>query len=186
MKKAVIYTRTGDKGTTSLVGGKRTDKHSRRLEAYGTIDELNSHIGILIAFPETRPQDATFLLSVQNRLFDIGGYLACDPEGEFMLPCGVTEESLRELELQIDTLDSALPSIDRFVLPGGTMGAALCQVARTVCRRAERRITALNAESPVDPDVIAYINRLSDYLFILARFNNINSGHPEIFWQKSC
>lgn len=112
MKKAVIYTRTGDKGTTSLVGGKRTDKHSVRLEAYGTIDELNSHLGMLIAFPETRPQDATFLLSVQNRLFDIGGYLACDPEGEFMLPCGVTEESLRELELQIDTLDSALPSIE--------------------------------------------------------------------------
>ncbi len=186
MKKAIIYTRTGDAGTTSLVGGIRADKHSARLEAYGTLDELNSHLGILIANPETRPDETAFLTSVQNTLFDIGSYLACDPEGTFTLPCGVTDETIRRLENRIDELDSALPRIKQFVLPGGTMLSAQCHVTRTVCRRAERRITSLNTEAPVEPAVMAYINRLSDYLFILARFNNIITGHPEIFWQKNC
>lgn len=186
MKKAIIYTRTGDNGTTSLVGGTRTDKHSARLEAYGTLDELNSHLGLLIAHPDTRPDDARFLTSVQNTLFDIGSYLACDPEDAFTLPCGVTPETLRLLEENIDALDSALPRIDRFILPGGSMLSAQCHVARTVCRRTERRITALNTDAPVDPAVMAYVNRLSDYLFILARFNNIMTDNPEIFWQKNC
>lgn len=186
MKKAIIYTRTGDTGTTSLVGGMRTKKHSERLEAYGTLDELNSHIGTLIAHPDIRPDDGLFLTKVQNRIFDIGSYLACDPQSDFILPCGVTPESLVEMESQIDSLDETLPRIDRFVLPGGTMLSAMCHVARTVCRRAERRITALNEQATVDPAVMAYVNRLSDYLFILARFNNIITDHPEIFWQKNC
>ncbi len=186
MKKAIIYTRTGDSGTTSLVGGTRTEKHSARLEAYGTLDELNSHLGLLIAHPDTRRAEAQFLTTVQNTLFDIGSYLACDPEGDFMLPCGVDSDTLTRLESNIDTLDSQLPRINSFVLPGGTMLSAQCHVARTVCRRAERRITALNAIAPIDPAVMAYINRLSDYLFILARFNNIITGSPEIFWQKNC
>lgn len=186
MKKAVVYTRSGDRGTTSLVGGQRVEKHSMRIEAYGTIDELNSHLGILTSHPDTRHADRLFLTAVQSHLFDIGSYLACDPEGDFVLPTGVTSERLRKLENEIDSLDAHLPAIDRFVLPTGTLLAAECHVARTVCRRAERRLTQLAAHAKVSPDVLAYINRLSDYLFILARFNNINAGHPEIFWQKDC
>lgn len=186
MKKAAVYTRTGDRGTTSLVGGQRVEKHSMRIEAYGTVDELNSHLGILTSHPETREADRTFLLTVQNHLFDIGSYLACDPEGDFVLPTGVNAERLQALEHQIDALDSLLPRIDRFVLPTGSPLTAECHVARAVCRRAERRLTQLAAATKVDPEVLAYINRLSDYLFILARFNNINTDHPEIFWQKDC
>lgn len=186
MKKAVVYTRSGDRGTTSLVGGRRVEKHSMRIEAYGTIDELNSHLGILTSHPDTRDADRLFLTAVQSHLFDIGSYLACDPEGNFVLPTGVTPERLRKLENEIDSLDAHLPAIDRFVLPTGTPLAAECHVARTVCRRAERRLTQLAAHAKVSPDVLAYINRLSDYLFILARFNNINADHPEIFWQKDC
>lgn len=186
MKKAVVYTRTGDSGTTSLVGGKRVEKHSERIEAYGTVDELNSHLGIITSHPDTDPATRSFLTKVQSHLFDIGSYLACDPHGEFQLPSGVTPDRIDRLENEIDRLDSVLPRIDRFVLPTGTPLSAACHVARTVCRRAERRLTALAASTHVEPQVLAYVNRLSDYLFILARFNNINSDTPEIFWQKDC
>lgn len=186
MKKAAVYTRTGDNGTTSLVGGTRALKHSPRIEAYGTVDELNAHIGLILSNPDTRDDERRFLIAIQSHLFDIGSYLACDPEGDFTLPTGVTDQRLQALEQRIDLLDQALPRIDRFVLPSGSPLAAQTHVARTVCRRAERRITALAQQSAVAPEVIAYINRLSDYLFTLARFNNIITDTPEIFWQKNC
>lgn len=187
MKKAVIYTRTGDSGTTSLVGGSRVDKHSERIEAYGTVDELNTCLGLIIAAPGNLPQPVRdYLTDLQSHLFDIGSYLACPPESDFRLPTGVTPERLGRLEQQIDTLDAALPRIDRFVLPGGSQAAAFAHQARAVCRRAERRITALAAAAPVAHEVIAYVNRLSDYLFTLARYCNIISDTPEIFWQKDC
>lgn len=184
MKKSNIYTRTGDLGTTALVDGTRTAKYSIRLEAYGTIDELNSTIGLLLATPGCPDSAKTPLTEVQHRLFDIGSYLACAPEGEIQLPPGVDTEDIARLEKAIDETDAGLPRHNQFILPSGTQSAAQAHVARTVCRRAERRILALNAESPVAPHVIAYINRLSDYLFTVGRLCNIESGKPEIFWQK--
>lgn len=186
MKKSIIYTRTGDAGTTSLVGGTRVDKHSLRLEAYGTIDELNSHIGLTAALTPHDGETAETLTWIQHRLFDIGGYLACDPDGAFTLPTGITDAAISRLEHAIDSLDSQLPAIDRFVLPGGSTAAAVTHIARTVCRRAERRITALAKTAPVDTSVTRFINRLSDYLFVLARFNNVSQNIDEIFWQKDC
>lgn len=186
MPKAKIYTRTGDTGKTSLVGGSRVRKHSPRIEAYGTLDELNSLLGLITSHPETQPADRKFLTSVQSHLFDIGSYIACPPESKFQLPCGVTPARLEAMEHEIDRLDEALPRINRFVLPAGTPLAAQCHVARTVCRRAERRITALAETTTIAPEALAYINRLSDYLFTLARFNNIITDRPEIFWEKDC
>lgn len=186
MKKARIYTRTGDAGTTSLVGGKRALKSSQRIEAYGTVDELNSFIGLVTSSPECPDREKKFLTAVQNHLFDIGSYLACPPDSQFQLPAGVTPARMDAIETAIDTLDAALPRIDRFILPGGSEISARCHTARAVCRRAERRIIALSQNTQVAPEVIAYINRLSDYLFTLARYLNIITDTPEIFWQKDC
>ena len=189
MKKSNIYTRTGDTGMTSLVGGQRAPKNSPRLEAYGTVDELNSSLGLLIAMlpastNDADPELAPLLQTIQNRLFDIGGYLACDPAGDFRLPPGATPADIEHLEHAIDRLDSQLPRHNRFILPGGTLAAAQAQVARTVCRRAERRILALAELSPLDPAVIRYVNRLSDLLFVIARWINKIANLQEIFWQQ--
>lgn len=186
MEKSVIYTRTGDQGTTSLVGGTRVEKNSVRLEAYGTIDELNSHIGVVIALGREGADRLLKLLNkVQHRLFNIGGYLASD--GEFTLPAGVSQEDIAEMEHTIDWLDSQLPKLNRFILPGGSVASAHTQVARAVCRRAERRVLALRSDGvDVDPIVVTYINRLSDLLFVVARYYNKNSGIDEIFWDKDC
>lgn len=185
MKKSSVYTRTGDAGMTSLVGGSRISKSSDRLEAYGTIDELNSYIGLLAALPATADDVRPILLDIQHTLFDIGGYLACDPESDFQLPTGVTPGRIEAIERMIDLLDSRLPSHNRFILPGGSIESAHCQIARTVCRRAERRIITLSAHAPVAPEVIAYVNRLSDLLFIIARNYNIRQNIAEIFWENT-
>lgn len=185
MKKSSVYTRTGDAGMTSLVGGSRVSKSSDRLEAYGTIDELNSHIGLLAAFPATPDDLRALMLDIQHTLFDIGGYLACDPESDFRLPTGVSAERIAAIEHTIDRLDSRLPAHNRFILPGGSMESAHCQIARTVCRRAERRIITLSARASVAPEVIAYVNRLSDLLFIIARNYNVTQNIAEIFWENS-
>lgn len=189
--KSNIYTRGGDGGTTSLVGGTRAPKDSPRLEAYGTIDELNSHIGLLAAYPALLPAEApATLLMVQNTLFDLGAILATEPESSWQ-PAPLAPERILELEEAIDTLDARLPRHNRFILPGGTPLSAQAQIARTVARRAERRIVslrdALTPEATVDPAVLRFVNRLSDYLFVLARaINHISGPDSEIFWQKSC
>lgn len=185
MTKSPLYTRTGDNGTTSLVGGERVAKDSLRLEAYGTVDELNSHIGLLRA-EATDPDTIRTLQTVQNLLFDIGGYLASDPEGTWTLPPGVAPHDIEAIEKAIDSLDGQLPKLNSFVLPGGSPQAAHAHIARTVCRRAERRIIALSRQAPVAPEVIRYINRLSDYFFALARFCNTSQNIDEIIWQKNC
>ena len=185
MKKSNLYTRTGDNGQTSLVGGSRTDKDAPRLEAYGTLDELNAHLGI-VRSSATDPAVADALLWIQHRLFDLGAYLACPPESQFKLPVGITEDDITRLERAIDDLDSRLPRLDRFVLPGGCRASAETHVARTVARRAERRIVTLSRTVQLDPIAIRFVNRLSDYLFALARFNNISASVDEIFWQKDC
>ena len=185
MKKSIVYTRTGDAGTTSLVGGERAPKNSLRLEAYGTIDELNSHIGLVAS--HTKQDDVVeMLIWIQHRLFNIGGYLACNPDGEFILPPGADDEAVARLEGMIDELDSRLPRIKCFVLPGGSAEAAEAHIARTVCRRAERLIVSLSQQSAVDATVMRFVNRLSDFLFVLARFCNVANGVDEIFWQKDC
>lgn len=190
MNKSPLYTRTGDTGTTMLVSGNRVSKSHTRLEAYGTLDELNALIGLLgaqeIPEPElTRPM----LLTIQHKLFDLGAYLATDPSalrpGAYS-PAPPADTDISRLEQMIDTIDGQLPRLSRFILPGGTQASATAQVARTVCRRAERRITALAEETTVAPSALRYINRLSDFLFALARFCNIAARVDEIYWDKNC
>ena len=179
-----IYTRTGDAGTTSIVGGARLPKNAPRIEAYGTIDELNANVGVLISHPKCPPDQRQVMRFVQNKLFNIGAYLAGSPETR------ITRDDIATLERSIDQMTASLPPLSQFVLPGGCRLAALANVARTVCRRAERRIVTLAVESdetdPVDPDVEAFINRFSDWLFTFGRFANISEGVEEIFWQKDC
>ncbi len=186
MKHSIVYTGTGDSGTTSLVGGERVAKDDVRIEAYGTVDELNSHIGAVDSMTAADNPSKPMLRFIQNRLFNIGAYLASVPSDTYTPAPGVDASDVERLERMIDTLDSELPAIRRFVLPGGTPQAAQCHVARTVARRAERRIITLARETTVDQQVVRFINRLSDFMFVLSRFNNHNSSADEIFWDKDC
>lgn len=183
--KSQLYTRTGDQGTTSLVGGERVKKNSPRLEAYGTLDELSSRLGVIAADPDCSQEVKGQLLEVQNELFNVGAYLATAvPEGKKPECSSLDTSKIGQLESWIDALDEQTPKIRAFVLPGGSKTAAECHVARTVCRRAERAILTLAEEEYVDPAVIRYVNRLSDYLFIAARFQNFMQGVDEIVWKK--
>jgi cob(I)alamin adenosyltransferase len=182
MKKSPLYTRTGDAGQTSLVGGQRVSKCCDRLEAYGTVDELNSHIGLLRSLI-TDADDRTLLLAVQNVLFVVGSHLATDTSTtELREASVVSDEMVQALEQAIDRIDSHLPQLRAFVLPGGTRAAAQAHVARTVCRRAERCILRVAADCPIDPRVTAYVNRLSDLLFALARKQNVDAREEETVW----
>lgn len=183
-----VYTKGGDAGTTSLVGGKRIKKYGVRIEAYGTIDELNSSLGMLAAAIKNRYQDwYDFLLVAQNKLFNIGCYLATDnPENEPTTPYGLTEADIEAIEKAIDEIDAKLPALNNFVLPGGSPEATLADVCRTTARRGERRVVELAEEAYINPLVIKYLNRLSDFFFVFARFNNVEQQIPEIFWNKDC
>lgn len=182
-KKSNVYTATGDKGTTSLVGGKRVSKCDIRIEAYGTVDELNSFIGLLENLHNIPSETKIFLRVVQNKLFNIGGYLANDKQAKVD---GLDAGDIERIESEIDRLDAELPPLRNFVLPGGTRISSMAHVCRTVTRRCERAIVALAEEATIDPNVIVYINRLSDFFFVLARFNNIHNQIEEIFWDKDC
>jgi cob(I)alamin adenosyltransferase len=162
-----IYTKTGDKGDTSLIGGQRVSKTHERLEAYGSVDELNAWIG-LIACQDIEDKSKTLLYHIQSRLLVIGSHLACPtPEIAITLPqLDIREISL--LEQAIDDIDAKLPKLNNFILPGGTTVSSYCHIARTVCRRAERNILRISDFKPEEP-VLIFINRLSDYLFVLAR-----------------
>lgn len=187
MKKSIIYTCTGDSGTTSLVGGKRVRKDDIRIEAYGTVDELNSCVGLLESLTVLPTEIAGIFNFIQNKLFNIGAYLATENTGNGLADVkGLSERDINRLEEAIDLLDSQLPSLNNFVLPGGSREAAVAHICRTVCRRSERCIVALDAHSHVTPVVVGFINRLSDFLFVVARFNNVNNGVGEIFWNKDC
>lgn len=177
-----IYTKTGDKGRTSLIGGKRVPKNSARLEAYGTVDELNSYLGMIRSFP-LEEQIIAELTEIQSRLFDVGGNLATDPENaNVKMQLGVAEKDIRLLEEAIDRMDAEVPPLKYFVLPGGDQLVSFCHIARTVCRRAERRILDLADEAAVDEAVLKYVNRLSDYLFILSRKVARDTGIEEMKW----
>lgn len=185
MAKSALYTGTGDAGTTSLVGGTRIKKTAARIEAYGTVDEFSSHLGLLASFDSNTVAIKSELLAIQNRLFDIGAYLATEVKiGETPAITTLTPEDIEDVEHAVDALDDEVPKAHAFILPGGTRRASEAHIARTVCRRAERRILALAEESYVDPLVIKYMNRLSDYLFILARYYNLAAGQPDLTWQK--
>lgn len=184
MTKSRIYTRTGDDGTTSLVGGTRVAKNDIRLDAYGTVDELNSWIGLLASSSAVDDEQKAVLRGVSHRLFDIGAALATEATSPWQ-PQLPGDEGVKPLEDAIDSLDSALPPLRRFVLPGGHPDAARASIARTVARRAERRIHDLASTTAVAPFVFHYINRLSDYLFVLSRHINAANGCEEIFWDKN-
>ena len=176
-----IYTKTGDDGTTSLIGGKRVKKYDIRLEAYGTVDELNSWIGLIIAtIPDSRASEV--LLEIQNVLFDIGAQLATESE---TIQNTCTDADIKILEDEIDYISDMLPPLKNFVLPGGCVNASYAHLARTVCRRTERRILELADQKNVNLNLIKYINRLSDYLFVLSRWINKEQNFQENTWVKN-
>lgn len=184
-----IYTKTGDKGTTALIGGTRVPKHHIRIESYGTVDELNSNIGLVRSQPEIDSTSKEILTLIQNKLFTLGATLATDPN-KAVLKSGkerlniprVTEDDVSLLEKEIDRMNENLPPITHFVLPGGNNIVSFCHIARCVCRRAERITTHLSENEEVDPTVIQYLNRLSDYLFVLARKLSYSTQAEEIKW----
>ncbi len=187
MTKSRIYTTTGDTGATSLVGGVRVKKTDIRIEAYGSVDELNANIGVLVAIPNLQPEFVKLLIKVQNKLFNIGSYLATpNPENAITQCKGLTHEDIENIERSIDEMDAQLPPLNNFVLPGGTHRSAVAHVCRTMCRRCERRIVTLSDTTYVDPQILRFINRLSDYLFVLSRQANIDAQAEEIFWNKDC
>ena len=186
MKITKVYTRGGDKGQTSLVGGQRVSKACVRLEAYGTIDELSAHLGLLAAeLPEGHEQ--MMVERIQNCLFNVCTNLATDQSKTPLYPSAhLPEGEIALLEQEVDTIMHELPEAQGFILPGGTREAAQAHVCRTVCRRAERRIVALSEEADVSPEVQQYINRLSDYLFVLAKKLHFIAGKQEKIWQNAC
>lgn len=183
-----VYTKTGDTGTTSLFGGDRVPKHHIRIESYGTVDELNSYIG-LVRDQDMNPLYKAVLVEVQDRLFTVGAILATPPakevlkNGEKRLQnLGITEADIDYLEMEMDKMDAELPPMTHFVLPGGHSTVSYCHVARCVCRRAERLAVHLNDIEPTDSLVIKYLNRLSDYLFVLARKLSHDLNAEETPW----
>ena len=177
-----VYTKTGDDGTSGLIGGTRVEKYDLRLESYGTVDELNSWIG-LICSQKIDPTSRDLLLSVQKNLFVIGARLATDlskTDLSAKLPFKV--EGIAKLENEMDRILDLLPPMDHFVLPGGSNAISYCHLARTVCRRAERRVCQLAKEVSIPADLIKYLNRLSDYLFVLSRKIAVDEGIEEVQW----
>jgi len=186
MKITKVYTRTGDKGMTSLVGGIRIQKASLRLEAYGTIDELSSHLGLLAAMLGDG-DDYQFILRIQNNLFNVGTHLATDQSKTALIPSAhLPEGETERVEKQIDAISSMFTESFGFILPGGSKEAAQAHVCRTVCRRAERCIAALAESATVGDEIQQYVNRLSDYLFVLAKKINISKGISENLWKNAC
>ncbi len=172
-----IYTRTGDQGSTGLGDGSRVSKDATRVEAYGTVDELNSVIGLLRAQAPPAPMDG-WLSEIQHRLFDLGGEL-CIPRHTI-----ITDAHVTVLETWLDQLNDKLDPLADFILPGGSPAAAVCHLARTVCRRAERRVVTLQAQEPVNGPALRYLNRLSDLLFVMSRSLNQAAGLPDVLWQR--
>ena len=215
MKLTKIYTRTGDAGETSLIGGKRVPKYSERIEAYGTIDELSAHIGLLTSFISNHNSDSAtlphqldsinaILEQIQNTLFCVGTYLATDSDHSMTSQGSKPDENdIMLLEQQIDEMNDTLPQLNSFVLPGGNIMASQCHVCRTVCRRAERNILKLyskiltddnidnepllkHKEQLLNQNIVKYVNRLSDYLFVLSRKLNFLCNTEEKIWKNSC
>ena len=176
-----IYTKTGDKGLTSLIGGTRVPKFHLRIESYGTVDELNSYIGLILC-QDINPHYQKVLKEIQDRLFTIGSSLASDPEKSKMKIPDLHETDIQLLEQEMDQMNEELPALKHFVLPGGNTIVSWCHIARCICRRAERLTVHLAAENFVDEKMTVYLNRLSDYLFVLARKVNFDTNTTENIW----
>lgn len=177
-----IYTKKGDKGTTSLFGGASIGKNSMRIKAYGTVDELNSILGIVLTHPLSE-RGKTILQELQNQLFVLGADLATLPSKKTKVD-RIAQKEIKQLEDWIDELDEQLPNLTAFILPGGAPAGATLHQARTVCRRAERHTVALKLENPVSDETVIYLNRLSDLLFVMARFENHEAGETETQWKS--
>lgn len=187
-EKSNVYTGTGDKGETSLVGGQRVPKSEIKIEAYGTADELNSHLGLAISLAENLGEhEVEVLQSVQNNLFNLGSLLATLPEerSKFNLPA-LNKELIETLESEMDKMDATLPKLKNFILPGGTSGSSAFHVCRTVCRRLERIMVNLGSleGNEIPNDAIVFVNRLSDYFFVLSRSLNAREGITDTTWSK--
>lgn len=186
-----VYTRQGDAGETSLAGGQRVPKDSRRIEAYGTVDELNAFVGLARETAAGDPADPAFaalggtLLRVQHELFNLGSILATLPEDVHPRQARITEAEIAQLEAEMDRANEGLPALRSFVLPGGSRLNAELHVCRTVCRRAERIVTALAREEPVPAEAVKYLNRLSDAFFVWSRWASHQSGAPETLWEPN-
>jgi len=177
-----IYTKTGDNGTTALFGGKRVSKADLRIDTYGTVDELNSYIGLLRDQPTNFPRK-NVLVEIQDRLFTIGSILATEPGNTKVKVPSLSEGDVTVLEKEIDAMEAQLPPMKNFILPGGRESVSFCHIARTVCRRTERLVIALDAQEKVDPVIVQYLNRLSDYLFVLSRKMTAELLAEEIPWK---
>ncbi len=180
-----IYTKTGDKGETGLFGGARISKNSPRIEAYGTIDELNSFIGLAIT--ETQDSSVKSLLNtIQNQLFIVGSDLATPKSGEDQKKniLRIPAEFYEEIEKSIDFFEEKLDALKNFIIPGGSKSASLLHICRTVARRAERRVVALNSLEQINENIVIFLNRLSDLFFVLSRYENKISNHPDVIWEK--
>ncbi len=176
-----LYTKTGDEGETGIIGGKRIPKDDLRIEATGSVDELNSMVGVVIAFSDDNEIKET-LSKIQMSLFVIGTDLAT-PAGEKIAIPRLSPQKISELEAEIDRLDSELPKIQSFILPGGSKTAAMIHLARTTCRETERKVVALNRKTKVNEAIPVYLNRLSDLLFVFARWVNRKKKFPETLWR---
>lgn len=185
--KSSVYTHTGDKGTTGLVGGTRIPKDDIRIEAYGTIDELNSYVGLLRSYV-SNTHDSEFLLDIQHRLFMIGSILATDiSRVDVKKIMKITADNVKSVETEIDAIDTNLPRHNKFIIPGGCRASSVAHICRTVCRRSERRIYTLEKKMSVNnEELLKYINRLSDYFFVLSRKVNLDYKADEIFWNNTC
>lgn len=178
-----IYTKKGDDGTTALYGGMRLSKGDLRIEAYGTIDELNSSIGFVATYLEEK-EYTDLLQSIQSRLFDVGTHLAAEPGKKNLILPEIKEEFITLLETYIDKMNEKLPELKFFILPGGSRATATCHIARTVCRRAERCVVRVAKNEEIEPILVRYLNRLSDFLFVLARKLSHDTNAPEIVWKS--
>lgn len=179
-----IYTKTGDEGKTGLIGGTRVLKNDVRIEAYGTVDELNSFIGLLASY-ELLATEKDFLQKIQHHLFVIGSHLATDlSKVSLDVASIIRDRDISDIEIEIDRLNEKLPELTAFILPGGSTEGGICHVCRTISRRAERRILDLVGGYSVDKQIVMYVNRLSDYFFVLSRFITIKKGCEEILWKK--
>lgn len=178
-----IYTKDGDRGQTALIGGRKVSKDDLRIECYGTVDELNSWLGVVVSLVGTRSPLVITVKTIQDRLFVIGSLLANDPAGSRMKLQQLRQRDVELLEQEIDAMTAKLPALRTFIIPGGSEAASFCHLARAVCRRVERRVVALSKKSKVDQLIIIYLNRLSDYLFVLARTLNQNRKVKDIIWK---
>ena len=176
-----IYSKKGDKGKTSLIGGKIVDKHNLSVDAYGTIDELNSFIGLLKDYVEDK-KIKKVLHNIQLKLFSIGSILASPGDKNFSEKAKIEKKDVEYIELEIDKLNEHLPDLKNFIIPGGHKVSSYCHVCRSICRRAERRVSELNNQHKISPCILSYINRLSDFFFVLSRHIKHSNNIEETYW----